>query len=46
MSLGVPSCKLEERLTMRVREDGEAVFLMRGRSCEVRITWPKWFRAI
>lgn len=46
VSLGVFSCRLEERLTMRAREDGVAVFLMRGRRCEVRITWPKWFKAI
>ena len=41
VSLGVPSCRFEDRLTIRAREDGEAVFLKRGRSCEVKITWPK-----
>lgn len=32
VSLGAPSCRFDDWLTMRTREDGEAVFLMRGRS--------------
>lgn len=43
---GVAVWTLEARLTMRTWLVGEAVFLRRGRRCEVRITWAMWFIAI